>query len=220
MEDWLETFARTYFQRSADTAHDLKTPLNIAVLNLELLRIQLARQADEEDARTSGYIAAVDAELRRMAQIFDAFFLLSAPPREEPEPPVIDAAPILLDVASSAGVHLKLHDPVPVRIHESRMRQAVKLFLDGTFRLLKSRGREVSADRSQGSVALTVAGRAAAEDFEPAKIFKFYFTDAAGNPDLSLATARLIVETYGGELNVSRERDKVIFRLSLRSGDQ
>src|SRR5579872_6929603 len=210
MEDWLEIFARTYFQRSADTAHDLKTPLNIAVLNLELLRIRLAKQADEEDAKTSAYIAAIDAELRRMAQIFDAFFLLSAPPKEEPaSPPVIDAAPIVLEVASSAGVHLKLHGALRVRIHESRMRQAVKLFLDGTFRLLKTGGREVSAEPSRNAVALAVRGRAEAVDFEPAKVFKFYFTDAAGNPDLSLATARLIVETYGGELNVSRERDKV-----------
>ena len=34
MEPWLEKFARANFLRSADTAHDLKTPLNIAVLNL------------------------------------------------------------------------------------------------------------------------------------------------------------------------------------------
>ncbi len=215
MDKWLETFAGTFFKRSAETAHDLKTPLNIAVLNLELLRIQLAKQADQNESRVASYIAAVDGELRRMAQIFDEFFLSSAPPREEPAPTVIDVAPIVLDVASSAGVQLKLHGPLPVRIHESRMRQALKLFLDGTFRLVKTKGRAVSVRRSQNLFALTVRGRAEAADFEPAKIFKFYFTDASGNPDLSLATARLIVETYGGELNVSRERDKVIFRLSL-----
>jgi hypothetical protein len=49
------------------------------------------------------------------------------------------------------------------------------------------------------------------------KIFKFYYTDALGNPDLSLAAARLIVETYGGELNAAEERDKVVIRLSFPS---
>jgi hypothetical protein len=52
------------------------------------------------------------------------------------------------------------------------------------------------------------------------KIFKFYYTDPAGNPDLSLASARLIVETYGGQLNATQERDKVTLRLSLPLGDK
>jgi hypothetical protein len=52
------------------------------------------------------------------------------------------------------------------------------------------------------------------------KIFKFYYTDPQGNPDLSLATARLIVETYGGEVNATQERDTVTLRLSLPLGDQ
>jgi len=41
MEPWLESFARAIFARSS--AHDLKTPLNVAVLNLELLRMRLRK---------------------------------------------------------------------------------------------------------------------------------------------------------------------------------
>jgi signal transduction histidine kinase len=61
---------------------------------------------------------------------------------------------------------------------------------------------------------------AATSDLELTKVFKFYYTDPAGNPDLSLATARLVIETYGGELNATQERDKVTFRFSLPLGDQ
>lgn len=215
MERWLEAFARVYFQRSADTAHDLKTPLNIAVLNLELLRIRVAKLTEGHDQKTAEYVAAIDGELRRMAQIFDSFFLLSIPPKEEHEPGVIDVAPICREVASSAQIDLQLAGPLPVRIHESRMRDALRLFLDGTVRALKSRGRRITAADSNGWVILSVSGEPGAADFELTKIFKFYNTDASGNPDLSLATARLIAETYGGQLNATREHDKVIFRLSL-----
>ena len=82
MEPWLESFARTGFRRSSDTAHDLKTPLNVAVLNLELLRMRVAKLAEStSDEKIAGYAAAIETELRRMARIFDAFFLLSAPPK-------------------------------------------------------------------------------------------------------------------------------------------
>jgi hypothetical protein len=65
-----------------------------------------------------------------------------------------------------------------------------------------------------------VTGVPVASDFELTKIFKFYYTDPAGNPDLSLATARLIAETYGGELNAWQESDKVTLRLSFPLGER
>ena len=92
MKNWLEPFAETSFRRSADTAHDLKTPLNVAVLNLELLRMRLAKLVTEPDEKVTAYAASIDAELRRMARIFDAFFLLSTPPKNEGEPDLVDAA--------------------------------------------------------------------------------------------------------------------------------
>ena len=52
MESWLEAFAQTNFARSVDTAHDLKTPLNVAVLNLELLRMRIARLGAAEKDET------------------------------------------------------------------------------------------------------------------------------------------------------------------------
>ncbi len=216
MEPWLEAFARAYFQRSADTAHDLKTPLNVAVLNLELLRIRVAKLADAGgDEKIAAYAAAIETELRRMAQILDSLFPLSTPPRGEGEPVVLDVAALCRDVASSAGIDLRLEGRVMARAHRSRMRQALELFFDGASRVFKKEGREIFADCAEGRLLVTVSGRPEAADFELTKIFKFYYTDSLGNPDLSLAAARLIVETYGGELNATQERDKVTIRLSL-----
>src|SRR5450759_3126237 len=128
MERWLERFARTSFLRSADTAHDLKTPLNVAVLNLELLRMRVRRLIDgAEDEKLLNYAGAIEMELRRMARIFDTFFLLSTPPMNEGAPVAVDAAGICNEVAAAAGFEVRLERPAMVRAHEARIRQAIKM---------------------------------------------------------------------------------------------
>src|SRR5687767_5673415 len=84
MERWLDEYAKVCFARSSYIAHDLKTPLNIAVLNLELLKMRLRKlQGDEgDDEKINEYSRSMELELRRMAAIFDAFFRYSAPPAE------------------------------------------------------------------------------------------------------------------------------------------
>jgi signal transduction histidine kinase len=219
MDPWLEAFARANFLRSADTAHDLKTPLNVAVLNLELLRMRIAKLSGASaDEKAAAYMSAIEVELRRMARIFDAFFLLSTPPKNEHEPALVDVAGICSEIM--AEFDLVVHGPVNIRAHESRIRQALKLFIEGASKVLKPEGREASAECADKSLRISVSGQPDSENFELEKIFKFYYTDPAGNPDLSLAAARLIVETYGGQLNAIQERDKVILRLSLPLGDQ
>lgn len=215
MEPWLDHFARANFLRSADTAHDLKTPLNVAVLNLELLRMRLRKMGGEDDEKVIAYAQAIDTELRRMGRIFDAFFLLSTPPKNEEAPTLVDAGPLARDAASAAGIDLSIDGPAPVLGHESRIRQAYKLFFKGASKVLSDRQATASGD---SAFTVAVAGRPATADFEAAKLFKFYYTDAEGNPDLSLAVARLVTETYGGELSATEERDKVVLRLSYPMG--
>src|SRR5437868_12825953 len=124
MERWLEHFALASFRRSADTAHDLKTPLNVAVLNLELLRMRLAKMAEANgDEKITAYAASIETELRRMARIFDAFFLLSTPPKGEGEPVLTDVTPILNE---ALGTDYAM--PAMVLTHPSRIREAAKLF--------------------------------------------------------------------------------------------
>jgi K+-sensing histidine kinase KdpD len=219
MDEWLERFARANFRRSADTAHDLKTPLNVAVLNLELLRMRLAKLGESgSDEKVGVYINAIEVELRRLARIFDAFFLLSTPPKDEDEPVEIDAAALAREVAAENGYVLDMLSGARVRAHESRMRQAMKLFFEGAFRVFPPDGRTANARSDDDRFELAITGRPEGEDFEMSKIFKLYYTDPAGRPDLSLAAARLIAETYGGELTAVQDREKVVLRLSFPLG--
>lgn len=216
MDPWLETFARANFQRSADTAHDLKTPLNVAVLNLELLRMRLRKLDAAEDEKISAYTNAIETELRRLGRIFDAYFLLATPPKNEGAPAPVDAARIAVDAATSTGLVFECKSNASVSAHEARIRQLYQLFFEGASRVFADRQAEAASDASRFTV--TLAGRPDDPSFEVTKVFKFYYSDAGGVPDLSLAVARLIAETYGGEINAAQERDKVILRLSLPLG--
>lgn len=220
MDHWLELFAGTNFLRSADTAHDLKTPLNVAVLNLELLRMRIRKLTADEDEKVAAYARSIEVELRRMARIFDTFFLLSTPPKGEGEPAAIDLCPICAAEADAAGIPVSIDRPFFGRVHESRIRQLFKLFFEGASKVLAPEDRLARAGIEDGRFALEVSGRPAGEGFELAKVFKFYYSDPQGNPDLSLATARLIAETYGGELNATGESDKVSLRLKFPPGEQ
>lgn len=221
MERWLESFARAAFLRSSDTAHDLKTPLNVAVLNLELLRMRVRKLTGEsDDQKLADYASALETELRRMARVFDTFFLLSTPPRNEGPPAGLNIAPLWQEVAGEMGYSLAIDEPAEVVCHESRIRQALVMFFEGASKVLKKDGRALGVSRDEKGLAVTVTGEPAAEDFELTKILKFYYTDPHGNPDVSLAAARLIAETYGGDLIASQESDKVSIRLSVPLGKE
>jgi nitrogen fixation/metabolism regulation signal transduction histidine kinase len=216
MDPWLESFARANFRRSSDTAHDLKTPLNVAVLNLELLRMRVAKLTGNEDEKVNAYAKAIEQELRRMARIFDTFFVLSTPPKDDSEPAEIDFCSLCTEAAVAAKYDLAGVDgSFKIRGHDARIRQALKMFFEGASRVLDELGRSAAVERTPGRFTIAVTGKPASPDFEITKIFKFYYTDALGNADLSLAAARLIAETYGGDLNALDERDKVSIRLSF-----
>lgn len=216
MEPWLESFARANFRRSGDTAHDLKTPLNVAVLNLELLRMRLRKLLGEDDPKILGYTQALELELRRMGRIFDTYFLLSTPPKSE-EMIEVDLAAIAAEAAATHELSMGDGEAAMLLVHESRIRQAFKLFFEGAMHALAGE-RRVAVDREGGEFAVIVAGSPEAPDLEPTRLFKFYYSDSAGNPELSLAAARVIAETYGGELNAAWESDKVSLRMSFPLG--
>ncbi len=219
MDSWLEHFARANFRRSADTAHDLKTPLNVAVLNLELLRMRLRKIADDSaDDKISDYTQAIEVELRRLGRIFDAFFLMSTPPHGDGDPVPVDVAPIVSEAADALSVELSANGSATVLAHEPRIRQAVKLFFESAAKLFTGVNGTAGVEDDARLYAVTLEGKPVSADFEPTKIFKFYYTDPDGNPDLSLAVARLISETYGGEINAVEDRDKVSLRLSFPLG--
>src|ERR1700686_95400 len=175
MEPWLEAFARANFARSADTAHDLKTPLNVAVLNLELLRMRIAKLSGlQGDEKINAYARSLEMELRRMARIFDTFFLMSSPPGAEGQPGVVDISPVAAEVGGAAGFEIAPGECFPVRAHESRIRQALRMFFDGVAQSIRSEGLKVRTERNGENFRVVVPGTQSHQPFELTTCFKFY----------------------------------------------
>jgi signal transduction histidine kinase len=220
MEMWQERFARANFARSADTAHDLKTPLNIAVLNLELLRMRLRKLLEgEDDEKILVYSRAIESELRRMGKIFDEFFILSTPPRNGEPPGLVDVAGLCSAASEAAGFEIGPQARLLVEAHESRIRQAFALFFEGASKLFLPEERRADVENDESVFTVSVGGKPV-PGVELARVFKFYYTDPEGNADLSLSIARLVVETYGGAMNVVENGDNVTLRLTLPLGAQ
>jgi hypothetical protein len=221
MQRWLENYAAAAFRRASDTAHDLKTPLNVAVLNLELLRMRFRKARESQpDERIEQYARSIEVELRRMAEIFDAYFIFSTPPRGEADPALIDLAPLCDDAAATTLTTVESGVATAKAVaHEGRIRQAFKLFFTGAQKVLKPDFVSSTAIR-EGGWAIRAHGVPATDDFEISKIFKFYYTDPLGNPELSLATARLIAETYGGRLSASLDGQEAVLELWLPLGEE
>lgn len=218
--DGFPDFARTFFKRSADTAHDLKTPLNIAVLNLELLRMRVRKLVDGGDPKLDEYASSLEVELRRMASIFDAFFTFAAPPRNAVSPELVDFQKIVESHSESLEVAPESSNrPFMVRAHEGRIRELVRLFFEGT-RGLFDGSTEFRLERNELSVSLLGQGEHTIEEVAADKVFKFYYSGPSGNPDLRLATARLIAESYGGSVELRVADRGSVLELKLPSGER
>lgn len=219
MEKWLEPYALSAFRRSADVAHDLKTPLNVAVLNLELLRMRVRKVAGEDDAKAEGYLKAIDIELRRMARIFDAYFVFSSPLRDAEPPAPVDVKSLVREFAGELPLP-PAGESVALAGHRGRLKELFRLLSEGARKIFEPDTLLVTESVSPESYHLTVAGKLTISEADVGKIFKFYYTDASGSPDLSLATARLITETCGGTLDLVEDLPSARFELSLPLGER
>jgi hypothetical protein len=75
---------------------------------------------------------------------------------------------------------------------------------------------------NESSYQLRVEGAPSTGETDFSKLFKFYYTDTFGNPELTLATARLIAETYGGSLTLWDENNgsRLVLELQLPLADR
>lgn len=220
MDRWLENYATTCFQRGADTAHDLKTPLNIAVLNLELLRMRLRAVCGEDDEKVDKYSHAVEFEVRRLARIFDSYFVYCLPPREQAHPGPVDANAACTTAASRTTAEVRVaREPAHVLAHAARLADLLRFTFEGAEKLTDS-GSVTGETRTADLLwHLQLTAKPAHVGVELEKLFKYYYTDGSGNPELSFATARLIAETLGGTITARRTNDSISIDVTLPLGD-
>jgi signal transduction histidine kinase len=202
LERTVEDLATAILKRSEDVAHDLKTPLNIVVLNIELLKMRL-RSLDGEaadDAKVAEHCRSIEREARRVAAIADAFLGVASMPKEQSRE--IDAAAVLAEELRE--MRFEIGGGVPrfdVRAYPSRWGQACRLLAAGVARVVEVKTSRVSMTAAGAMLTVDLEGVVASAEIEFGKLFKFYYTDPSGEPDPSLAAARLLTESAGGSID-------------------
>jgi phospho-acceptor domain-containing protein len=214
---WIEKFAAAAFSRAADVAHDLKTPLNVGVLNLELLRMRMQKLTGRPDEKINDYTRGIDGELRRLALIFDAYFVYSVPPKDEESIQSVPMAGVLGKAQWPSQWNLQGQAAADVFAHPSRIRDLLGLLIEGGAKIFSPPSVVVTPRSNEATYHLRVEGAPSIAETDFGKLFKFYYTDTSGNPELALATARLIAETYGGSLTLWDENNgsRLVLELQL-----
>jgi hypothetical protein len=135
-------------------------------------------------------------------------------------PGVVAVGKSLRAALASAGVPVAAMTSTAQRaVHEGRWREAGRLIAESVPKIFEADSVVLHEESSAEAYRLVIEGRTTLAENDLGKLFKFYYTDPSGNPDLSLATARLIVETYGGSLDFRENDGRLALELTLPLGD-
>lgn len=220
MADAFEKLARAILRRSPDVAHDIKTPLNIVVLNVELLKMRLRSLGEElgSDNRIQEHCRSIDRETRRISAMADAFLSIARLP-EDAEPERRDAAGSLVEALREESFTVDASDRCELTVYSSRLAQAGRTLARGLAAIIDPQRAEVECIVEDRRLTLRIEGPYREETPEIGKLFKFYYTDPSGEPNLMLASARLLLESMGGTIDMNVSEGNVQFRIQLQ-GDE
>jgi signal transduction histidine kinase len=200
---------------AAGLAHEIRNPLNVLSMNLQMLEEEIAGRAPggaargPDDVRT--YIAALQAEIRRLSGLVNHFLSYARP--HQPHFETRDLNQVLRDVAlllkpefDTRGLSLRLElSPYlpPVDLDEAQMRQAVMNVLINATQVLKPGGTVTVQSRvgPQGEVIVTIDDDGPGirpEDRQ--RIFDVFYSGRGGGTGLGLPIASRILEVHGGAI--------------------
>lgn len=211
---------------SAGVAHEIKNPLNAAMLHLQLLTRLLGKSSpDIEGVREAAGISI--SEIRRVTGLLEEFLMFARPAK--PRLSTTDLRRICDDVvalcrieAEAAQIELSVggESSLSIRADDARMRQVV-------LNLVRN---AIEAVRSNGHVHLDVsrAGEIAkirVEDDGPGlladevRIFQPFFTTKEKGTGLGLAITHRIVTDHGGDITVESQPGKTSFTVIMPANE-
>jgi signal transduction histidine kinase len=204
--------------------HEVRNPLNGALLQLALADRTLVRRGDPVIAPTLQAIAQASAEMRRISALLDDFLVFVRPlpihlERADVRGIITRAVERAGARAHAAGVQIEVEpgDEVIAELDVSRVESAVyHLLANAIDAAAASFHREVRA-------RIVVRGNAIAieiEDHGPglpaeAPIFEPFFTTKTGGTGLGLAIVQRVAVDHGGAVRHERRGGATVFRLEL-----
>jgi len=214
-----QSFTRTK-RFTADASHELRAPMTLIHTAAEF---SLRRERSREDLVES--MQKILRESRRTTALIDDLLLLARGDagRERPELTVVDAEPLMRDIAQQAtamaaakGVHADLHleaGVLPVNAHEPHLRRLLLILVDNALKFTASGGRITiagSMDAKEVTISVADTGIGIAPDDLPHVFERFWRADKVrsrevGGTGLGLAIAKQIAEQHRARLEVHSE---------------
>ncbi|HXD74933.1 MAG TPA: ATP-binding protein [Vicinamibacterales bacterium] len=195
---------------SAGIAHELKNPLNAAVIHLELLKQQLAEASDSSAA---DHVAIIAAQMRRLDEVVQGFLRFIRPENLRLETVSVSSLfesimPIVKAEADQRLVQITVDIPasVPdVRVDSGMMQQALLNLAINACQAMPDGGRLRLAASAAGGNRVEIACEDTGVGIAPdnlEKIFNLYFTTKEGGSGIGLSMVYRTVQLHDGELEV------------------
>jgi signal transduction histidine kinase len=201
-------------------AHEVRNPLNGAVLQLHLLERDIGKLQIEPE--THGALLKrteiVGAEIRRLNRLLTEFLDLARPRGIARVPvllgPVVEEVLVLeRDTAASYGVSIERDfdgEGCTAMGDREKLKQVVLNLVVNALEAMKVGGTLIAKTAREGQrVVLTIEDTGTG--IEPAhvsEVFEPFFTTKEGGTGLGLSIVRKIVDQHGGDVRITSERGK------------
>jgi signal transduction histidine kinase len=201
-------------------AHEVRNPLNGAVLQLHLLDRDIGKLQIEPE--THGALLKrteiVGAEIRRLNRLLTEFLDLARPRGIARVPvllgPVVEEVLVLeRDAAAGCGVSIERDfdgEGCTAMGDREKLKQVVLNLVVNALEAMKTGGTLIAKTAREGHrVVLTIEDTGAG--IEPAHVsdvFEPFFTTKEGGTGLGLSIVRKIVDQHGGDVRIASQRGK------------
>jgi signal transduction histidine kinase len=198
---------------AAGLAHEIRNPLNVLSMNLQMLEEDVVARLGESGAEAHQYVGTLQTEIRRLSNLVDNFLSYARPtqPRFESRDlnQVVAATCQLVRPQFEARTIALREELAPflpaVDLDEAQMRQALMNILINAVQILEAGGTVVvqTAVTPDGTVEIAVTDDGpgiAPADRE--RIFDVFYSNRPGGTGLGLAIAARILGTHGGRIRV------------------
>jgi signal transduction histidine kinase len=211
---------------TAGIAHEIKNPLNAAMIHGELLRLRLAEEPEALD-----HLTVIAKQLRRLDEVVQGFLKFTRPEELALRPvrlaPLIDdLMPIVRAEAGKSQIDVRVDVPAdlpPASADAGLLQQAFLNLALNACQAMPHGGRLRIAARPISGKRLEVLFEDTGEGISPehlSKIFDLYFTTKPQGSGIGLSLVYRTVQLHDGELEVqSSPGSGTTFRLLLRQAD-
>ncbi len=218
VDEQLQASYQELAQLASSLAHEIKNPLSVIRMNMELLAEDFESSDTPQDHRALGKMQVVQDQCTRLEKLLNDFIKFARLRELELAPGSLnEQIELVLDLfapqASEQGVEIirYLDNKLPgIRLESQTLHAALLNLVKNAIEAMPNGGELTAITRqTRDGVALDLidsgCGMAAAT---AGRMFEAFFTTKEGGSGLGLLLARKVVEAHGGRIGVQSEQGR------------